>query len=65
MNSKDKYITADPTTLIKVKVLRKFLRQLEEHNDVMCGMKERDFVVSNNDPYFLMYTDELFQYMPL
>ncbi len=54
-NRKGKYITMEPAILIKVKVLEKFLRQLEEHNDTMCGMKGRDFTVPKDDPYFRIY----------
>ncbi len=52
---KGKYIPIKPLDLIKVDVLRKFLKQLKEYNDVMCGMKGISFTAARNDPYFSIY----------
>ncbi|HEC64860.1 MAG TPA: hypothetical protein ENI23_06195 [bacterium] len=52
---KDKYITVNPKALIKMRKTEKFLRELAEDIDAICGMEETDFTVPENDAYFLIY----------
>ncbi|KKN04398.1 hypothetical protein LCGC14_1097810 [marine sediment metagenome] len=50
MNSK--HIPIKPLDLVKVNVLRKFLKELEDEVSIRCGTKEISFTADRDDPYW-------------
>ena len=51
MNSK--HIPIKPLDLVKVNVLRKFLKELEDEVSIRCGgTKETVFTADKDDPYW-------------
>ncbi|KKK95234.1 hypothetical protein LCGC14_2674830 [marine sediment metagenome] len=49
---KGKYLTIKPLDLVKVNVLRKFLKELEDEVSIRCGTKEISFTTDKDDPYW-------------